>query len=159
MHRDNKFTRWLTGAHSTVIYMSKFYRQKLVTNAHLEMVIFHAEIWFHKPDMLCWTHAWLRGHLILTEESSGQYQCDDIVSAKQILPGIGLGRRYLITASGKYLSAPDRFPRADWRHKFLVTGLNTLNIAHHAPLSLAYKIPLQWIFGFYSPSKYCTHSK
>ena len=27
----------VTGAQSTVIYMSKFYRQKLVTNAHLEM--------------------------------------------------------------------------------------------------------------------------
>ena len=49
-------------------------------------VIFHAEIWFHKPDMLWRTHAWLCGHLTLTEESSGQYQCDDVVSAKQILP-------------------------------------------------------------------------
>ena len=32
-----------------------------------------------------------------------------------------------LTASGKYLTAPDRFPRADWQHKFLVTGLNPLN--------------------------------
>ena len=30
----------VTGAQSTVIYMSKFYRQKLVTNAHLEMGYF-----------------------------------------------------------------------------------------------------------------------
>ena len=29
-----------------------------------------------------------------------------------------------LTASGKYLTAPDRFPRVDWQHKFLVTGLN-----------------------------------
>ena len=35
MNRNNKFTMWLV--HSTVIYMSKCYRQKLVTNAHLEM--------------------------------------------------------------------------------------------------------------------------
>ena len=33
-----------------------------------------------------------------------------------------------LTASGKYLTAPDRFPRADWQHKFLVTGLNPLSI-------------------------------
>ena len=32
-----------------------------------------------------------------------------------------------VTASGKYLSAPDRFPRADWQHNFLVTGLNPLH--------------------------------
>ena len=35
-----------------------------------------------------------------------------------------------LTASGKYLTAPDRFPRADWQHKFLVTGLNPLNKQH-----------------------------
>ena len=56
-------------------------------------VIFHAEIWFHKPDKLWRTHAWLRGHLTLTEESSGQYQCDDVVSAKQILPVVFPRRR------------------------------------------------------------------
>ena len=43
---------------------------------------------------------------------------------KCYLPNCG----YFVTASGKYLTAPDRFPRADWQHKFLVTGLNPLNI-------------------------------
>ena len=32
-----------------------------------------------------------------------------------------------LTASGKYLTAPERFPRADWQHKFLVTGPNPLS--------------------------------
>ena len=35
-----------------------------------------------------------------------------------------------LTASGKYLTAPDRFPQADWQHKFLVTGLNPLIKLH-----------------------------
>ena len=35
-HRDSKFTRWL--AHSPLLFTCQnFYRQKLVTNAHLEM--------------------------------------------------------------------------------------------------------------------------
>ena len=40
-----------------------------------------------------------------------------------------------LTASGKYLTAPDRFPRADWRHKFLVTGLNRCMTAQFALLN------------------------
>ena len=50
--------------------------------------------------------------------------------------GIGLGRRYFPSASGKHLTAPDRFPRADWQHKFQVTGLN--------PLSNAENISIWW---------------
>ena len=33
-----------------------------------------------------------------------------------------------------FLTAPDRFPRADWQHKFLVTGLNPLS--SHWPLQM-----------------------
>ena len=37
--------------------------------------------------------------------------------------------RESVWGGGIYLTAPDRFPRADWQHKFLVTGLNPLSIS------------------------------
>ena len=90
MHPDNKFTRWLVYSPQLFTYQNSTDRNwsPILTSkwATTWNVIFHAEIWFRKLDMLWRTHAWLRGHLVLTKESSGQYQCDDVASAKQILP-------------------------------------------------------------------------
>ena len=51
---------------------------------HLK-ITFHAEMWICKPATLWLTHACVRGHSALTPESSGQYQRDDVASAKQLL--------------------------------------------------------------------------
>ena len=72
----------MTGAQSTVIYMWKIHRQKMITTAHLLIlkrantseVTFHAKIWFHKHDTPWLTHACVRRHFALTSESWGQYQ-------------------------------------------------------------------------------------
>ena len=34
------------------------------------------------------------------------------------------------SGAAAYLTASDRLPRADWQHKFLVTGLNPLSLPH-----------------------------
>ena len=69
--------------------------------AHIEMAItrkvtFHTEIWFHKPDTLWLTHAYVRRHSALTSGSSGRYQRDDVASAKQFLPKKQQDYKYLL---------------------------------------------------------------
>ena len=56
-----------------------------------------------------------------------------------------------LTASGKYVTAPDRFPRADWQHKFLVTGLNPLSNTTSEiaslPLYILFDVDLDGSYG------------
>ena len=83
----------VTDAPSTVIYIWRFHRQKLITTDHLltskwattRQVTFHAGIWFHKRDTWL-THACVHGHSAWTSEESGQYHRDDVASVKQNSP-------------------------------------------------------------------------
>ena len=49
--------------------------------------------------------------------------CDIPVNEITLAETGKIGLHQATTASKKYLTAPDRFPRSDWQHKFLVTGL------------------------------------
>ena len=54
--------------------------------------------------------------------------CDIHVNEITLTETGKIGLHEATTASGKYLTPPDRFPRSDWQHKFLVTGLNPLSL-------------------------------
>ena len=88
-HRDNKFTRWL--AHSPLLFTCEKSTDRnwspLLTYWHgngttLEKSHFTLKYGFHKHDTPWLIHACLRGYSALTSESFGQYQHEDVASAK-----------------------------------------------------------------------------
>ena len=71
LHVKNPQTEMITTAH---LLTSKW--------ANTRKVTFHAKIWFQQHDTPWLTHACVRWHSALTSDSLGQYQHDDVSSAK-----------------------------------------------------------------------------
>ena len=53
-------------------------------------------MWFHKPDTHWPANTCIREYLALTSEWSQLYQCEDVISTKQILPKISLNQHIFL---------------------------------------------------------------